>query len=456
MQRVAIAGVMVAFAGGGLIFLIRSAPRARTPLDPEQTLNRAIELLREYRLDEAEPLLDAYLREYPDGVNGHLLMAQLALERAERRDPPDAAQSRRALDHLARIPTRSLAVPVGSGLRDLSAEARERALSALVKLYEGKARSHLAQPAAAESAWSEALRLDPGLAEAAWLLVDLYAHEGREAEARRLGLRLAEAEPQVVQRVEWLLSLAWLDVARVAPQRVIRRFEPAVRLRPTDRHAAIALGLALVRERRVAEGLDILRRTVDAAPDAPDALAALLTGLSESQQADALAEAVEHVPPAWAATTPFAEHLGRVALARRDWSAAAASLRRAWEAQPHRIDLTEQLARALRLNGEDAAADRLDARIKKLRRHRDELLGMYRRLLGHPDPDLREVRDVLKFAGGASAAARALIALHDPAPWRRFAELCQELGFPDQARAWRRALVELDPGSRDPSSEKPS
>lgn len=30
------------------------------------------------------------------------------------------------------------------------------------------------------------------------------------------------------------------------------------------------------------------------------------------------------------------------------------------------------------------------------------------------------------------------------------------LGFPDQARAWRRALVKLDPGSRRQSSEAPS
>ena len=50
-RRGVIAGVMVAFAGGVLAFLIRTASPARVPLDPERTLNRAIELLRGYRLD---------------------------------------------------------------------------------------------------------------------------------------------------------------------------------------------------------------------------------------------------------------------------------------------------------------------------------------------------------------------------------------------------------------------
>jgi len=455
-RRVVIAGVMAAFAGGALIFLIRSAPPARTPLDPEQTLNRAIELLRGRRLDEAEPLLDAYLHAYPDGVNGRLLMAQLALERAERTRPPDPAQSRRALDQLARISTDSPAAPVASGLRDLSVEARDRTVAALVKLYEGKARSHLAQPAAAESCWSEALRLDPSVAEAGWLLADLYIHQGREAEARRLGLRLAEAEPEVARRLEWLISLAWLDVAQVAPYRVIQRFGPAVRLRPDDRHAAIALGLALIRDRRDEEGLALLRQAVATAPDAPDALAALLTGLWESQQTQGLVEAVKRIPPDWTALTAFAEHLGRAALVRRDWPAAVAALRRAWEAEPHRLDLAYSLARAVRLDGQEGEAARLTARVAVLRRHRDELLEMYRKLLGHADPDLPDIRNDHQFAGGATAAAQALIALHDPAPLRRFAELCEDLGFPDQARAWRRALRELYPGTPAESSGAPS
>jgi tetratricopeptide (TPR) repeat protein len=448
-QRGLIAGVMLAFLGGALAFVVRLGATARAPLDPERTLNRAIKLLADHRLDEAEPLLDAYLRAYPNGVNGHLLMAQLALERAGRSDPPDAAQSRRALHHLARIPATATALPVGVALSDPTGAARERTLAALVNLNEGKARSNLAQPAAAESAWRTALRLNPDVVEAGWLLVDLYIDQGREAEARRLALHLAETEPDVERRLEWLLTLAWLDVAQVAPQRVIRRFEPAVRLNPEDRPAATALGLALIHEQRPAEGLDLLRRTVAGAPDSPDALSALLTGLSESQETEALVAAVERIPPAWATTPQFAEHVGRAAMVRRDWLAAAAALRRAWENEPHRIELAYQLARALRLSGREEEADRLAARITRLRQGRDELLQTYRRLLGHPARELREVRDVLKFSGGAPAAARALIALHDPAPLQRFAELCAELGFPDQAHAWRRARAELYPGSSE-------
>jgi predicted Zn-dependent protease len=441
-RRGAIAGVMVGFVGGVLTFIVWSS---RAPLDPEQTLNRAIALLADRRLIEAEPLLDDYLRAYPDGVNGHLLLAQLALEKSALTDPPDAAQSRRALGHLARIPIAAQMIPGEATRTETVDMARERSLASLVKLNEGKARSNLAQPAAAEVAWSAVLRLTPEVAEAGWLLLDLYIHQGREAEARRLGLRLAEAEPDVAKRLEWLLTLAWFDAAQVAPQRVIRRFEPAVRRRPDDRHAAIALGLALVRDHREVEGLEILRHTVARAPDDPNALCALLTGLSESQQSDALMESVARIPAAWAVTEPFSEHIGLAALARRDWPAATTALRRASEAEPHRIELAYQLARALRLGGQEAEADRLAVRTTRLRQSRDELLEIYRRLLGHPARELREVRDVLKFAGGAPAAAQALVAQNDPAPLRRFAELCEDLGFPDQARAWRRALTELYP-----------
>jgi predicted Zn-dependent protease len=278
--------------------------------------------------------------------------------------------------------------------------------------------------------------------------MDLYVYQGREAEARQLGMRLAENEPDVQKRLEWLLTLAWLDVAQVTPERVASRFETAVRLAPHDRHSAIALGLALIRQQSDTEGLGILRRTVALAPDDPYALHALLTGLSESQQTEALVEEVERIPPAWAATPRFAEHVGRAAFAQHDWPAAVSALRRAWEAEPHRFDLAYFLARALRQGGEDAEAARLSARVMVLRKQRDELLEMYRRLFGHPQRELLEVREVLKFAGGAPAAAEALIALHDPAPLRRFAELCDSLGFPDQARAWRRVLAELYPSAR--------
>jgi tetratricopeptide (TPR) repeat protein len=447
-RRGMIAAVLVAFAGGALAFFIRAASPARPPIDPEQTLNRAIELLRGYRLDEAEPLLHAYLREYPDGVNGRLLMAQLALERAGSTDPPGTAPSRRALEHLGRIKTTSATLPSGAGPMAPSDEPRERDLAALVRLYQGKARANLAEPAAAEAAWDAALRLNPGFAEAGWLLMDLYVHQGREAEARRLGLRMAGQEADPEKRLEWLLSLAWLDTTRVAPQRVVRRFQEAVRRSPGDPHAAIALGLALIRERRDEEGLEILRRTVDRAPDDPDALAALLTGLWESQRTETLIEAVGRIPPDWAGTTAFAEPIGLATYARHDWRAAATALRRAHEAEPHRIELALLLARALRLSGEESEADRLGSRIRALRRHRDELLERYKRLFDPSDPAQSRVADDVDFSGGAPAAAQSLIGLHDPAPLRRFAELCDELGFADQARAWRGALAELYPSAR--------
>ena len=326
--------------------------------------------------------------------------------------------------------------------------ARERALAALVRLYEGKAKSNLGQSSAAAAAWSAALRVNPELDEAGWLLLDLYVHQGREADARRLGMRLAEQERDVKKRLEWLLALAWVDVAQVATTRVISRLEPAVRVDPEDRYSMIAVGLAYIRDQRYVEGLDILRRVVAKAPDAPDALQALLSGLWESQQTEAFVKATERIPSAWATSTPFAGQIGRAAYARHDWPAAIKALRRASDAESHRVDLAYLLARALRLGGEEAEATRIDARLILLRRNRDELLEAYKRLFDARDAAKPDMRESLDFAGGASVAGQALVSRHDPDLLRRFATLCESIGFPDQARAWRSALVELYPSAR--------
>ncbi len=115
-----------------------------------------------------------------------------------------------ALDHLARI------------------KAGDRGTRATVRLNEGKAYSALGQNDRAESAWKEALRLEPRVPEAGWDLLGLYYVQGRREEAHRLGLELYAIEPDPRDRVDCSWSCSARMPSRSAPERLIKTLEPIV------------------------------------------------------------------------------------------------------------------------------------------------------------------------------------------------------------------------------------
>ena len=84
-------------------------------------------------------------------------------------------------------PIPSHALPLNSSLQF---KRRHPKQSAKIKFLEGKAHYQQGRYDLAEDCWTEALRLDPMVPEAGWVLIDLLDKEGRQEEAHRLGMRL--------------------------------------------------------------------------------------------------------------------------------------------------------------------------------------------------------------------------------------------------------------------------
>ena len=96
----------------------------------------------------------------------------------------------------------------------------------------GDALDRLSRLDEAEEAWLEAIRSDPTAPEAGFHLLNLYYLQGREEEARRLALRLYEAEPDPHDRVLLLLELIRPDARPPAPASLVKWFERAVQEHP--------------------------------------------------------------------------------------------------------------------------------------------------------------------------------------------------------------------------------
>ena len=208
---------------------------------PAPSLDAVRALARSQKFDRARSLLEGYLRTYPEDSRAHLLMAQLATE------PPDPRPDL-ALEHLAAV------------------RPRDPRQAALVRFFEGKAQYQRARFDLTESAWKDALRLDPSVPEAGWALIDLLDKEGRVEEAHRLGMRLHHREPDPRDRVKILLEMSRLDIDQVSPGSQVQLFEPLVREHPENLPLSLTVGLALVRDSRGEQGVEFLESVLEQAP----------------------------------------------------------------------------------------------------------------------------------------------------------------------------------------------
>jgi len=301
-------------------------------------------------------------------------------------------------------------------------------LTALVKLNQGKAEYYLSRFDEAEASWNEALRLDPKIPEAGWSLLDLYYLQGRAEAARRLALRLFEVEPDPRDRVQLLLELVRQDAQPPAPASVVQWFEPVVRQNPHGLHANLALGLALVRAGNADRGLRILEAMVQHHPDDPDAWDAWLTGLDDASQVDSqaislLAQAVERLPRALAASPRFAKFQGRVAQERGDGNEAVRAYRCAEVAAPRDHQLAYRLIRALRQVGETHEAERREHAYHTCLTAGQEVRNLYIR----------------------ANAVKTLGVQPHPDLYQQLADLRERMGLPEEARAWHRLVLRADP-----------
>lgn len=373
-------------------------PRAKaTP-----TLEGVDGLLRSERFDDAERLIGAFLRVYPDDDRVNLLMAQVALGRADQKPSM-------ALEHLAKI--RAVAPTV----------------RALVLLNEGKAYSSLGRYEQAEASWLSALRINPQVPEAGWALLGTYYVQDRRADSRRLGLALHAIEPDPRDRVQLLMELLRQDAKPIVGFSVIKVFEPVVREHPEETHAAISMARALIHEDRPDDALPILERLVARDPKNPGAWEVLLLGLDEATRDDAIPEVLGRIPGAIATEARFARFRGIVAKDRSDWETAAAEFRRARQYDPSDPQVAYRLSRALRLAGLNAEAERADADFRMMNAAGGEALALY------------DQSDHLTNLGVAPRIAL----------YRRISDLRERMGHRAEALAWQRLILLEKPDDPD-------
>jgi len=390
----------VAVLAAGLVFLTRHEPLPPSPVE-------IAALAETGNIDAAEAKIDLLLKRTPGDPGVHLLAAQIKMAKCEQvthsgvgTDPTPASS---ALEHLRRI------------------ETRDKKLAALAKLWQGKAERYLGQLDEAEEAWLEALRLDPIVPEAGWLLLQEYYLQGRAQEARALALRLHQSEPDSRDRIRFLLEPLRQEVMPPDASSLVLWFEPIASHYPKGLRANTALGLALVRSGEANRGMDLLRKMVEIHPQRPEAWNTLLAGLDEVGDVKELSGALRHLPGAYSTAPWIARYQGRVAEVGGDWEQASCNYRRALQESPAEDRLIYRLARTLRQKGEKVEANQLSERHRSREALNQEARTLYE----------KAVND------GSLGIA------HHPELYEEIAALRDKMGYPEQAKAWHRLAESL-------------
>jgi Flp pilus assembly protein TadD len=375
-------------------------------------LDAAVTLAETGRFDEAEAAVRACLAANPADPAANLLMSQILFRKpdpatspAERR-PSEAARS--ALEHLRRVrPTnKSMSVTVQLGLA--------RVLDRLSRLDE------------AETAWLEALKLDPAAPEAGWNLLQIYYVQGRDDEARRLALELYRTEPDPHDRVLLLVELLKPDARPPAPASIEQVYLPIVRSNPDDLRASVTLGLAQIRSGKAGEGIGRLRWVVQTHPDREEAWNGLLTGLDESGQIDVMEEELAKLPTDVSESARLVKHRARVEQGRGRWREAVELYRRARRAEPYNRVIEYRLSRALRHVGGTGEADQIEARVRR----RDVAIL-----------ELRQLYDQVTATDGLGTKPHTEL-------YQRIADVRERMQLKDEARAWHQEVLRDDPVNR--------
>src|SRR5262249_47244629 len=287
--------LIIIIAGMGVLGFSHALERA-----PD--LDEICALARARQFDRAQELMVRFLRASPEHPRANLLMAQFAIDR------PDP-QPERALDHLRRVRTKT---------------ARELGI---VRVSEGKANYLRGRYDLAEALWIEALKVDPTVPEAGWVLLDLLDLEGRSEDAHQLGMWMHTVEPDPRDRVRALLELSRIDVDKVAPESLVPIFVPLHEEHPESLSLGLVAGLALIRDSKADQGLEVLQDALRRHPESARAWDSWLTGLQEASLPERLAQEFARLPRSLAADPRFAKHEGAGAQIVRDWPAAARAYR---------------------------------------------------------------------------------------------------------------------------------
>jgi tetratricopeptide (TPR) repeat protein len=387
-----------------------------TAIRPRPVLDRGRfeALTASRRFESAEVMLSDYLRRVPGDPEASYLLAQLLLERPVSTDDDLERDARRALDLLRR------------------ADTRDPARLALARMYEGKALKRLDHWGECEAAMLDALRIDPTVPEAGWILLELYYVEGRPRDAADLALRMFRIEPDPHDRAQYLLELVRQDAQPPDAASIVDQLEPVYRAEPEALSAAVALGLAHIRNSHADQGLELLKSLHLRHRNDPRAWDGLMAGHDLAGQPEAVSALLAVLPENLAEDERFARHRGRVAQWKNDWPLAVKEFRKAIVFEPYDPSLLFRLSRGLRLTGQTEEADELAAQ------HEAYVAAM---------------KDVLPLYNEANAVPTLGVEPH-PDLCHRLADLRRRMMRPAEAAAWEETAEGL-PASPPASVDRP-
>jgi tetratricopeptide (TPR) repeat protein len=412
IRIILIAAIAVVSVGGiGTLATLRAVA-------PNPNLDRVRALARAHEFTRAQALLEDYLRVSPSNDRAHVLMAQLTTE-------PNNSHPEKALLNLQAVR------PHGPKH------------AALLKFLAGKARYQQGRFDLAEECWAAAVRLDPMVPEAGWVLVDLLDKEGRVEEAHNLGMRLHAVEPDPRDRVRILLEMSRLDIETPDPLSQVELFEPLVKAHRTHLPLALTLGRALTRVNRAEEGLEVLNGALCRNPDSPEVWDAWLSGLYQASEVDKLADEYARLPSGMASDARFAKHEGMIAQTSQDWPRAVRAYRRAFAFEPSNWGICYRLLFVLRQAGETALFERMNRIYEDYKLAYEQMRGSYFERFEPKEASSFRADDCTQQRGAYYELITIKTLGIEPRPelYQRMANLREKMGRPDEARAWHRLVL---------------
>jgi Flp pilus assembly protein TadD len=160
------------------------------------------------------------------------------------------------------------------------------------------------QAADSEAELEAALKLRPGYAPAIVNLADLYRLTGRDAEGEAV-LRDGLARSPQSASLHHALGLALVRLKRI--DEAITSLRTARELEPDEARYGYVYAVALQSQGRIEEAIGVLRQTVERSPNDRDALIALIGFLRESGDAASALAYAEQLAVAYPADTALAD-----------------------------------------------------------------------------------------------------------------------------------------------------
>ena len=350
--------------------------------DPNKIWQDAQDDLRAGRLDAVDRAVARLGRIRPPTVEDRMLRAQLAIARDRGDD----------------------AIEILDAIEDDAPLARQaRLLAGQIALRRDRLK-------AAEEAFHEALKLDPGLSQARLELIYIYGYQSRSEDLSEQFAALAARGPLGYSRV-----LLWSLIRGVqwTPQEIVELLSKAVKADPTDGVSRIALADALITLNRFDEADATL---APLSIEDPDVRAARGRLALERNDVAALRGLIEQGPSRHAG---LAMLRGKLALLERDPNSAVDAYRIALELIPNDRDALSGLAQALNQSGKTSEAAGIAERLNRV----------------------TTLANLIGVAGAdrAEKGIDQLLAL---------GEACEAIGLVGQARAWYQLALQLDPLDR--------